>query len=62
MKCMLQMLIKLIIKQVMVIFDFEKCLPIIGSLPLHDWKPILHVFHFGLTRLQSNTDLLVTCK
>ena len=57
MKGLLRILIKLIIKQA--IIDLKNKLPIIGSLPLHDWKPIPQLFYFGMARLQRNTDFLV---
>ena len=58
MKGLLRILIKLIIKQA--IIDLKNKLPIIGSLPLHDWKPIPQLFYFGMARLQSNIGFLVT--
>ena len=58
MKCLLRILIKLVIKQA--IIDLKNNLPIIGSLSLHDWKPIPRLFHFGMAKLQSNDDFLVT--
>ena len=41
-------------------YHLKKYLPIIGSLPLHDWKPFPRLYHFGMRRLQSNTDSLAT--
>ena len=58
MKCLLWVLIKLIITQA--IIDLKNNLPIIGSLSLHDWKPIRRIFHFGMAKLQSNNDFIVT--